>query len=138
MKGELEAYHAPSFTHYPLNASLAPAVALDPDEPDPRAEEAVKRIIAAFRSVREESVEPASSMWEEIERDNEPFVKALNDGDAEELQRMLSRMFQTDLVWGLGRLEKEIPRAIRDEGELSDATSDKLKSFLEDFVSSFE
>ncbi len=110
-----------SFMHYPWTATTAPAVFAEPDEPGPRVDEAVARIIAAFQKCMKEYVNPSPGMWDGIEQRNKRFLTALREGNADELKGLLGRLFRNDLIWGLGKFDEALANDMTQQKEHSHA-----------------
>jgi hypothetical protein len=94
-----------SFMHYPWTASTAKQLICQADS-GPACREAVERVFAAYRASQKDARLPDKCMWDLIEKRNKPFVEALVAGDIEQGQQILSRMFQTDVIWGLGKYDQ--------------------------------
>src|SRR5271170_790592 len=95
-----------SFMHYPWTATTAGQRILEPDRDSPEVEQAVTRVMAAFNRSAKEFLKPDSSMWDLIEKRNKPLLSALTSGDIEQGKRLLTRMFQSDVIWGLGKYDQ--------------------------------
>ncbi len=66
-----------SFMHYPWTATVAPQCILEPDAGSPAVDEAVERVLAAYKRAMSDYVAPDRSMWDVIEKRNRAFVAAL-------------------------------------------------------------
>lgn len=102
-----EAHAEPGFMHYPRNATPPPWEVRDPSRPDP---EAAERVADAYHKALAEYEAPAAGMWDQIEAhpENRPFFDSLRSRDIPALADMLARMFQTNLVYGLGRVHASL------------------------------
>jgi len=97
-----------SFMHYPWTATTAPQLILEPDKDEERSRQAVQRVVAAYQAALQEKVQPAPSMWDGIENQSQNFIDALNKGNAARAQQHLSRLFQSSLIWGLGKYDQPL------------------------------
>jgi hypothetical protein len=107
---------AHSFMHVPVDAKTALAEILGPDDVNsPRVQEAVQRVIDAYHRAMVEFVAPGRGMWDDIETSpgKAPFFSALKQGDVDTVSTHLARMFQTDLIWGLGKVHESHPDDMR-------------------------
>lgn len=95
-----------SFMHYPWKATTAQQLILQPDKDSASVNEAVSRVIAAYQRCSKERVLASPSMWDTIERRSKEFVEALNSGNAQEVKRWLTSLFQSGIIWGLGKFDK--------------------------------
>jgi hypothetical protein len=94
-----------SFMHYPWTATTAEQLILQPDEYDERAEEAVGRVIDAYQRCAKENVQAAPCMWDKIEGKNANFLTALAKGSKRDAGALLTRLFQSNIIWGLGKFD---------------------------------
>lgn len=110
-----------SFMHYPWTATTAPQRILEPDADSPAVTEAVERVVNAYRRCSADYVQPGKSMWDLIEKRNRPFVSALQSGNLDEARGLLVKMFQCDLIWGLGKYDSTLIDDMRRTPERSHA-----------------
>jgi hypothetical protein len=99
--------------HVQLNARLAPIVMLEPDTASDRSRAASERVIAAYRAAMRAPQAASPSMWAVIEGQHADFFKAVRAGDVATVQGTLARLFDSPLVWGLGRVHPDTPSHIR-------------------------
>jgi putative sugar O-methyltransferase len=110
------------FMHVGLNIRTAPGVVLEPDDPNsPRAKVAVDRVVRAYHRAMSDHVAPQRGLWDKIEGSSRKaeFFEALRRGDRPLVGQWLARMFQTDLIWGLGRFHEAMPADMRTHSEHS-------------------
>lgn len=109
-------YLRAGFMHFPLDAKTAPPVVLNPDQTSEQSREAVLRVTEAYHRAMADFVSPAPSLWNEIEKrtEEQAFRSALLQRDFPTIQNRLSRMFQTDLLWGLGKVDKSHVNEMQD------------------------
>jgi putative sugar O-methyltransferase len=105
--------HRYASMHPMLNVRVAPPVILDPDPSSERVSQAVARVVAAFQRAQADRVRDEPSYWDLIEDWNRPFLTALGEGDEPAVQAALARMFQSSLIWGLGRVHESFPQQMR-------------------------
>jgi hypothetical protein len=72
-------------------------------------------------------------MWTGIQRRRGPFLDAVRDRDVPAVQRALAGMFQSELIWGLGRVHPETADHIRtgDHSGVQIQIADALVSLAE-------
>ncbi|HEX8843092.1 MAG TPA: hypothetical protein VF791_00400 [Pyrinomonadaceae bacterium] len=102
-----EGYSEPGFMHYPAHASMPPWEVIEPNKPNL---ETAERVIRAYQLAMREYVPPSPGMWDEIESRNPAFIRALNTGNVPCVAETLSRMFRTNLVYGLGKVHESLAR----------------------------
>ncbi len=102
-----------SFMHYPYNATTAAGVVLDADVDQVRVDKAVRRVIAAYQKACENNVEAAGCMWTEIESRQKTFTDAMVKGDVDAVASILKCMFQTEIIWGLGKYDTPLLEDVR-------------------------
>lgn len=118
-----------SFMHYPWTAQTAPQVILQPDGDVERARRALERVIGAFQlSEKEKQALTGSSMWDDIETRHAKVLAMIRNADVEGLVPHFSNLFQSDLVWGLGKFDtnlvadmKRVPEKSHVQLRISDA-----------------
>jgi hypothetical protein len=103
----------PALMHAALYARMAPPVIQEPDPDDERSRDTVRRVVDAYHRARASTQAPSPSMWDVIEGWNQEFLAAVRDRDLETVQENLSRMFHTNLIWGLGRVHATMPTDLR-------------------------
>ena len=97
-----------SFMHYPWNATTATKRILEADQANAKHNEAVSRVIAAYQKTDKERVQAAPGMWHEIEAKNKQFVNALETGNLVVVSEILSKLFQSQAIWGLGKFDENL------------------------------
>jgi len=108
-----------SFMHYPWNATTAPTRVLEPDHADIRHTEAVTRVIEAYQQAMKEQVTAAPCMWDDIGSRNNEFLKALEIGKFPDVSRILSHLFQSPVIWGLGKFDNKLLEDVQKNREKS-------------------
>lgn len=106
---ELAGYQTPGFTHYAWPSRVPPPWILPPDADDDRSRRAAHRVVAAYRCASARRRTPNCGVWLDIEERQAPFLAALARGDEGTVRQNLAGMFQTTLVWGLGRVHPDHP-----------------------------
>jgi hypothetical protein len=107
-----------SFMHVMEEYTAAPGWILDPDDTDaPRTREAVGRVVEAYHRAMADFVAPGHCMWKDIEASpgKAEFFAALRRRDERGVAGWLTRLFRTDLVWGLGKVHESAPEKIATE-----------------------
>jgi hypothetical protein len=100
--------------HSPLCARMPAAAPPGPATDDPADTPIVERLIAAYHRARADAVEnPTPSMWDRITGEKADFLSALGRQDVPAVRRALSKMFLTDLTWGLGQVHASHPDLLR-------------------------
>lgn len=120
--------------HSPAFARVAPCWILDPDDADRRSIEAAQRVVDAYHCCQREQSAPAPGMWDSIARRHRDFLTALEGGEVCEVRASLARLFQSDLIWGLGRFHEDMAPQIRanpNRNRIQIQFSDLLVSFAE-------
>ncbi len=97
-----------SFMHYPWTATTAAQRILNPDQSGRLVDEAVSRVVTAYQRLAADLAPPDRSMWNLIEKRNQKFVAALSSGDVGQAKEFLTRMFQCDIIWGLGKYDQTL------------------------------
>jgi hypothetical protein len=98
-----------SFMHYPWNATTGVKRILDSDKANDKHRDAVRRVLAASQKATiEQQKKAAPSMWDVIESKNGRFVTSLRSGDFSEASQILSRLFQSQAIWGLGKFDDNL------------------------------
>jgi hypothetical protein len=97
-------YEAPGFKHAQQNARVAPLAIEPPDPPSDLSRSSVERVIDAYHHASGDVEVPDQSLWDHGNDTRGAFIDALQRRDIDTVQNMLSRMFLTDLCWGLARL----------------------------------
>ena len=115
----VNAYTAPGFTHPPVVVSMAPPWILDPDPPTAQVKEAVRRVVDAYHRAMADFEHPSRSMWNLIEAKHSDFLEALRERRLDSVGDWLARLFQTDLVWGLGVVGGDHATCLRQDPERS-------------------
>jgi hypothetical protein len=99
--------------HSPGHARLATPWIVAPDQPDGRSLEAAARVAKAYRRAMTEAMAPAPGMWDKAQANNAAFLQSMERDDLPAVRDQLAGMFQTDLVWGLGRVCALVASQIR-------------------------
>jgi hypothetical protein len=99
--------------HLPINPTLAPIAMLEPDPLDGRSREAAERVVGAYHAAMAVHRAAAPSMWAAIEGKHAAFFTAVRKRDVPSVQQTLVRLFNTPLIWGLGRVHPDTPAHIR-------------------------
>ena len=113
-RGRFLAVAAPALMHPPIHLRVAPPLILDPDPDDERSRAAVMRVVNAYHRAMEDVQNPSRSIWDVVEGQNQALLTAVQERDIETVRETLARMFQTNLVWGLGRVHESMPRELRE------------------------
>jgi hypothetical protein len=108
-----------SFMHYPWNATTAKKLILQSDDIDEKHLEAVSRVIKAYQKAIKEQVKAAPGMWQDLEEKNTQFVNGLSAGNIPEVSRMLSGLFQSQFIWGLGKFDQVLLNDMKEPHEKS-------------------
>jgi len=97
--------------HSPLAARIAEPV-LPKDDPGDMA--AATRVIAAFRKAQADAAAPpTASMWDRIGAEKQQFLTDLANGTVPAVAAALSKMFVSDLTWGLGQVHSGHPELLK-------------------------
>lgn len=124
-----------SFMHYPWNAKTAPQMILEPDQSNDKSKNAIKRIIEAYNQSQVDFQSlSGSSMWNGIEERQKPFIQALIDRDEDTLHSIFSNMFQSDIMWGLGKFDNvlvEDMKRVKEKSHVQLRVTDALVSFAQ-------
>jgi hypothetical protein len=118
LKRRVKLYTRHGFMHVLEKYRTAPGWILDPDDEDaPRTREAVRRVIEAYHRAMADFVPPGRGLWQGIEANaaKAAFFTALRQRDERTVGHWLTRMFRTDLIWGLGRVHESAPADICDD-----------------------
>lgn len=110
---DLAPYFPVAVVHPPLLCSLAPIVVRDPDAADTRSQEAVRRVVDAYHAAMKVFSAPAPSMWARIEARHRDTLNAVRARNLPVVLQTLTRLFDTPLIWGLGRVHPDTPGHIR-------------------------
>lgn len=114
-----------SFMHYPWTAQTAPQVILQPDGDTERARRALERVIAAFQYAEKEKQElTGSSMWDGIETRHAKTLTMVRAGDVDGLVPLFTNLFQSELIWGLGKFDTNL---VEDMKRVSDKSHVQLR-----------
>jgi SAM-dependent methyltransferase len=104
LRALLEAYTTPNFMHPPIAVNTATPWILDPDPVDDRSRQAVGRVVEAYHRAMKDFEPPARSMWDVIQDGHGDFIDGLHGRSLEAVGKSLGRMFQSELIWGLGHV----------------------------------
>jgi hypothetical protein len=97
-----------SFMHYPWNAATAAKVIGEPDAREEKHINAVRRICLAYENISKETKAVGDSMWTDIEAKHSKFISAVKQQDIGTAGLMLSQLFQSELIWGLGKYDQNL------------------------------
>jgi hypothetical protein len=106
-------YFPIALMHLPHGPTLAPVVMLDPDPDDERSRAAATRVIDAYQAAMRAAQAPSPSMWALIGARYTAFFEAMLARDVEVVRGTLARLFDSALIWGLGRVHPDTPGHIR-------------------------
>jgi hypothetical protein len=110
--------HAHGLLHSPLGVRAVESVPADDPQP-PTADDlaAVERVATAYsKAMSDGAAPPAPSLWDHIAGAKPEFHAALARQDVPAAAAALSRMFVTDLTWGLGHVHASHPELLRQGG----------------------
>lgn len=100
---DLEARAVPLYHLFtPVGVRLAPTFADEPDADTPAVRGFVQRVLRAYQRASQEFASPGRCLWESMAEKNRDFLHALETQNEDAAFAHFRRMFQTDLVWGLG------------------------------------
>ncbi|MBY0524361.1 MAG: putative sugar O-methyltransferase [Gemmataceae bacterium] len=79
---------------------------------------AVERVVEAYHQSTRTGQVPRQCLWDEIRGSlaKTAFFEAMERRDVRAIQHWLGRMFQTDLIWGLGKVHEAQPVDLRTNG----------------------
>jgi|AGTN01.1.fsa_nt_gi hypothetical protein len=124
-----------SFMHYPWTAQTAPQVILQPDSDVERVRRALERIVTAFQfSEKEKQKLTGSSMWDGIETRHAKVLTMIRSGDVDGLVPLFSNLFQSELIWGLGKFDSNLVddmKRVSDKSHVQLRISDALISLAQ-------
>lgn len=102
--GELEGWLARWMVmHHCRSVRVATPMLVAPDARDANQREAVSRVLQAYARAREDDPKPSTvgSMWELVAERQSEFIGMLDSGDEVALGDILSRLMQSEVVWGI-------------------------------------